>query len=63
MVITNSEKPVVVSIWDPSQDYCYTFFVKVQTILTNLLDSNAAGDSFVGGFLAKICYIEATNIE
>jgi len=27
------------------------------------LDSNAAGDSFVGGFLARICLIEATNIE
>ena len=50
VVITNSADPVCVSYMDQ------TFMVPVEQLDHSLLkDSNAAGDSFVGGFIAKIC--------
>lgn len=59
MVITNSDKPVTVGVSAVGQDAGYVFNVEVVPVSSEkLLDSNGAGDSFVGGFLAKMCLLE-----
>jgi adenosine kinase len=56
MVITNSENAVVLGIGAFKGKDHYSFSVKVEPVdIEKLLDSNGAGDSFVGGFLSKIC--------
>ena len=56
-VITNSANPVVVCYRDINGEIS-SIYVPVPAIPPeNLKDSNAAGDSFVGGFLAKLCLI------
>lgn len=58
MIITNSDEPVVVSI-GPYGDKKQQFFTKnvIDIEKSKLVDSNSAGDSFVGGFFAKIILI------
>lgn len=58
MIITNSGEPVTISI-GPFRDQpqqCFTHNV-IDIDKSKLLDSNAAGDSFVGGFFAKLSLI------
>jgi sugar/nucleoside kinase (ribokinase family) len=56
-VITNSAKPVVLC-YVSSEGKLVNLHVPVPHISSEKLkDSNAAGDSFVGGFLAKLCMI------
>jgi len=66
MVITNSELPVTIAV-GPMVDgeECQSFTVNVSLISNSLLkDANGAGDSFVGGFLAKLCKIhEDENVS
>ena len=58
MIITNSGEPVVVSIGAFRDQSQKSFTKSVLNIDKNLLvDSNSAGDSFVGGFFAKLCLI------
>ena len=58
MVITDSYKPVVVAVGAFQDQEGYTFTVNVKPVERDkLLDTNAAGDSFVGGFLAKLCML------
>ena len=53
MVITNSDQPVTVGVSHFAEDKSYAFNVDVTPVPhEKLLDSNGAGDSFVGGFLA-----------
>ena len=59
MIVTNSERPVTVAVgpWQGNPD-ASAFSVNVKSLDKALLkDSNGAGDSFVGGFLAKMCKI------
>ena len=56
-VITNSAKPVVLCYVN-SEGKLVNLHIPVPHIASDKLkDSNAAGDSFVGGFLAKLCMI------
>lgn len=56
-VITNSADPVIACYVNSNGDIS-TLRVPVPAIpKEDLKDSNAAGDSFVGGFLAKLCQI------
>jgi sugar/nucleoside kinase (ribokinase family) len=64
MVITNSEKAVIIAVGAHLQTEEYAFTVPVTPIEAKLLlDSNGAGDSFVGGFLAKLCQIYQDNTQ
>ena len=55
MIITNSGEPVVVSIGPHGENKQICFTKRVIDIdKSKLVDSNSAGDSFVGGFFAKI---------
>lgn len=58
MIITNSGEPVIVSI-GPYGDQKQNVFTKkvIDLDKEKLVDSNSAGDSFVGGFFAKIILI------
>ena len=59
-VITDSENPVTISIYDDNSKEIQTFTVDVNPLdKGDVLDSNGAGDSFVGGFLAKMSLIES----
>ena len=55
MIITNSSEPVVVSI-GPFRDHKICRFTQdtIDIDKNKLVDSNSAGDSFVGGFFAQI---------
>ena len=56
VVITNGEEEVTVGVGAQKGSQPYTFRVKVDAVPTELLkDTNGAGDSFAGGFLAKLC--------
>ena len=60
-VITNSANPVTAgagsSLFDNQQEY--SFQVDVDAVPENeIRDVNGAGDSFVGGFLARIGHFE-----
>jgi len=56
MIITNSEKPVTVAVGAHGSNEAYSFTVPVNSVEQHLLlDSNGAGDTFVGGFLASVC--------
>lgn len=58
-MITDSEKPVTCSIYSPQSQGFTSFQVSPKSVEKDLLlDSNGAGDSFVGGLLAKISLIE-----
>jgi len=58
MLITNSGEPVVCAVSAHQDQAAYVFTLKPKPIEVALLkDSNAAGDSFVGGMLARICLI------
>ena len=58
MVITNSDRPVTIAVGGHKDVEEYSFSVSVASITSNkLLDSNGAGDTFVGGFLARLCQI------
>ncbi len=61
MIITDSHKSVNVAIrYDSQPENDKDFMVDVKPIPDDqVVDSNGAGDSFVGGFLAKICHIES----
>ena len=60
MVITNSDQPVVVGVSSINDIPSYEFSIEVNPVpKEKLLDSNGAGDSFVGGFLAEICILES----
>lgn len=62
MIITNSEQPVTVAVGAHGDIPAYTFTVAVDPIPEELLlDSNGAGDTFVGGFLAKICQMVSAD--
>ena len=59
MVITNGCKPVTVSVSSFNGKGAYVFNVDVARLSQEkVIDTNAAGDSFVGGFLAKIAEFE-----
>lgn len=60
VIITNSEQPVTIAICKQVSDHqeVSTFSVNVKPVAQELLlDSNGAGDTFVGGFLAKASLI------
>jgi sugar/nucleoside kinase (ribokinase family) len=59
MIVTNSERPVTVAVgpWKGNTE-ASAFAINVKSVDKALLkDSNGAGDSFVGGFLALLCKI------
>lgn len=61
-VITDSENPVTISIYNDNTKELNTFQVSVDPLEKGeVLDSNGAGDSFVGGFLAKMSLIESVQ--
>lgn len=61
-IITNSAAPVIVAYFDKDADEMKNLIVEVPEIpLEDLKDSNAAGDSFVGGFLAQLSKLLAEN--
>jgi len=58
MVITNSDQPVTIAVGAYENQEAITFEVGVTPVSSDKLkDSNGAGDTFVGGFLAKICML------
>lgn len=62
MIITNSGEPVVCSISEFRDQPQISFTQDVIDIeKSKLLDSNSAGDSFVGGFLARLNIIIETR--
>lgn len=53
VVFTQGPKPTQVCIFDHSDQTCEEFEVEVPSLETEfIIDTNGAGDSFVGGFLA-----------
>lgn len=72
VVITNSDHPVTVAVQhfsstisqgpDVEDNIAYNFTVKVGHVDKDLVvDSNGAGDSFVGGFIGKLCLIQESR--
>ena len=56
MIITDSGNPITIAVC--GQNELNVFNVDVTPVpKENLLDSNGAGDSFVGGFFAKLALI------
>lgn len=58
-MITDSSNPVTCSIYSAQSQGLTVFQVSPKPVEKELLlDSNGAGDSFVGGFFSKISLIE-----
>ena len=69
VVITRSERPVVVSRAFFNQETkqpkaVQSFIVNVDPVeKSKICDSNGCGDSFVGGFLAKLALIDENMVK
>jgi len=58
MIVTNSAEPVTIAVAETKAEEAYVMTVDVDQISASLVvDSNGAGDSFVGGFLARVSQI------